>query len=176
MACTTRASASSCSKRSLFHTDSFHGHTSAGLANLRLERDKWGWFSTGKPRSAIVEAFNEALDAIESRLGPHMSRWSRGALHKVDRRHVLSGRGDLRQLLNRGGVPVRGNGVTVCNTGFDPNWGADLGANYRLIADLHTSPPALMAIDAQGTSGHRAATTTAISWPNGSRASITGSV
>jgi penicillin amidase len=29
-----------------------------------------------------------------------------------------------------------------------------MGANYRLIADLASSPPALWAVDAQGQSGH----------------------
>ena len=31
---------------------------------------------------------------------------------------------------------------------------APMGANYRLIADLASSPPALWAVDAQGQSGH----------------------
>ncbi|NQU97820.1 MAG: penicillin acylase family protein, partial [Chloroflexi bacterium] len=51
-------------------------------------------------------------------------------------------------------LPVKGNGLTVCNTGFDPNYLAPMGANYRLIADMSTDPPALWAVDAQGQSGH----------------------
>ena len=130
------------------------GRASAGLASALLARDEAGWFADGARAGAIIEAVNAALHEIESRLGPEMNDWTWGSLHKVELRHVLSGRGDLGELLDRGGLPVRGNGVTVCNTGFDPNWGAELGANYRLICDLGASPPALCAIDAQGTSGH----------------------
>ena len=67
-------------------------------------------------------------------------------------RHVLSGRGDLGELLDRGGLPVGGSGVTVCNTGFDPNWGALMGANYRLISDLGEN--GMWAVESQGQSGH----------------------
>jgi len=69
-------------------------------------------------------------------------------------RHALSSRGELGQLLNRGGQPVRGSGVTVCNTGYDPNYMAALGANFRLIVDLSTTPPSLQAVDAAGQSGN----------------------
>ena len=44
------------------------------------------------------------------------------------------------------------NGVTVCNTGFDPNWGALRGANYRLISDL--GEDGIWAVESQGQSGH----------------------
>jgi penicillin amidase len=72
----------------------------------------------------------------------------------IQLRHVLSGRGELGQLLDRGGLPVKGDGITVCNTGYDPNYLAPMGANYRMIADLASSPPGLWVVDAQGQSGH----------------------
>ena len=81
-----------------------------------------------------------------------MSLWAWGNLHKVQLRHVLSERGDLSALLDRGGLPVGGSGVTVCNTGFDPNWGALMGANYRLISDLGEN--GMWAVESQGQSGH----------------------
>jgi penicillin G amidase len=74
-------------------------------------------------------------------------------VHTIPLRHFLSGRGDLGALLDRGGDPVHGSGVTVCNTGYDPNYLAVLGANYRLIADLGADPPGLYAADAAGESG-----------------------
>ena len=55
--------------------------------------------------------------------------------------------------LDRGGDPVGGSGITVCNTGFDPNYLAGMGANYRLNADL-AAPEGLWAVDAAGQSGH----------------------
>ena len=38
-------------------------------------------------------------------------------------------------------------------TGFDPNYMAAMGANYRLNADLADDPPGLWAVDAAGQSG-----------------------
>ena len=126
----------------------------AGLATALLTGDECGWFVDGQRAAAIVAAMEAALDELTDRLGPDMTDWGWGRLHKIHLRHVLTQRGDLGTLLDRGGKPVRGNGTTVCNTGFDPNWGAAMGANYRLISDLSTDPPGLWAVDAQGQSGH----------------------
>lgn len=42
--------------------------------------------------------------------------------------------------------------MTVCNTGSGPNWVANTGAGYRLIADLSTD--CLLAVDCQSHSGN----------------------
>ena len=126
----------------------------AGLATALLAADERGWFADGQREPAIVAAMVAALEELTGRLGPDMTEWHWGQLHKIHLRHVLTQRGDLGTLLDRGGRPVRGNGTTICNTGFDPNWGAAMGANYRLISDLSTDPPGLWAVDAQGQSGH----------------------
>ena len=127
--------------------------TCGGLAGALIHEDPADWFGSDTDREmSIVDALSAALAEIESRLGPDMSDWAWGKLHKVQLRHVLSGRGDLGTLLDRGGLPVGGNGVTVCNTGFDPNWGALMGANYRLISDLGEN--GMWAVESQGQSGH----------------------
>lgn len=125
-----------------------------GLAADLLNEDCAGWFEDGARDAAVLEAFEATIEELSSRLGNDLSLWTWGNVHRINLKHVLSGRGDLGKLLNRGGHPVSGNGVTVCNTGYDPNWGAAMGANYRLIADLSDSPPGLRAVDAQGQSGH----------------------
>ena len=126
--------------------------TCGGLAGALIHEDSAGWFNDTDRETAIVDAQTAALAEIESRIGPDMSTWAWGKLHKVQLRHVLSGRGDLGTLLDRGGLAVGGNGVTVCNTGFDPNWGALMGANYRLISDL--GEDGMWAVESQGQSGH----------------------
>ena len=126
--------------------------TCGGLAGQLIHEDAAGWFDRSDRESAIVDALRAALNEIEDRLGADMSHWEWGNLHKVQLRHVLSERGDLSMLLDRGGLPVGGNGVTVCNTGFDPNWGALTGANYRLISDL--GEDGMWAVESQGQSGH----------------------
>ncbi len=126
-----------------------------GLATRLLSANTARWFKDPVKRLPAIEAaLLAALEDLESRFGRDMSKWTWGAAHKIVLRHVLGGTGDLGELLNRGGIPVKGNGVTVCNTGYDPNYLAPMGANYRLIADLATDPPGLWAVDAQGESGH----------------------
>ncbi len=127
--------------------------TCGGLAGALIYENVADWFGSDTVREmSMVAALTDALAEIESRLGPDMSEWAWGKLHKVQLRHVLSGRGELGTLLDRGGLPVGGNGVTVCNTGFDPNWGAPTGANYRLISDL--GEDGMWAVESQGQSGH----------------------
>ncbi len=125
-----------------------------GLSLELLAEDQHDWFADGDRREAIRSAFVQTLEDHTRRLGPDMAQWTWGRSHTIALRHTLAARGELGALLNRGGVPVRGNGVTVCNTGYDPNYMAAIGANYRLIADLSTSPPSLYAVDAAGESGH----------------------
>jgi len=142
------------SERFAGETAAFLEGSSGGLAASLLRDDDAGWFSDGNRVEAIQQAFRATLGELEERLGPEMDDWEWGRLHKMQLRHVLGGCGDLGGLLDRGGIPVRGNGLTVCNTGYDPNWAAPMGANYRLITDLSTSPPTFQAVDAQGQSGH----------------------
>jgi penicillin amidase len=132
----------------------FLADAAAGLAVALLAEDPAEWFVGPNRETALVDALLATIEDLTGRFGPDMAGWTWGRLHAIHLRHVLSGRGDLGRLLDRGGVPVRGNGVTVCNTGFDPNYLAPLGANYRLIADFATDPPALHSVDAQGASGH----------------------
>jgi penicillin amidase len=123
-----------------------------GIASRLLSDDPQGWFTTGERLPAIRRVFAEALAHLTQRLGPEMATWHWGRLHRLPLRHVLSSRGDLRQLLDHGGGPVKGDMTTVCNTGGDPDWLANSGAGYRLIADLATN--CLLAIDAQSQSGN----------------------
>ncbi len=128
------------------------GGSCGGLAAALLHEDAAGWFHNADREKAVLDTMRAALSELEERLGKDMSGWKWGELHKVQLRHVLSGRGDLGELLDRGGLPVGGSGVTVCNTGFDPNWGALMGANYRLISDLGEN--GMWAVESQGQSGH----------------------
>ena len=125
-----------------------------GLAAALLGDDAPGWFAPGGRETALLQAMRATLDELTGRLGQDIGAWTWGRLHQIRLLHVLSGRGDLGRLLDRGGLPVRGDGVTVCNTGYDPNYLAPMGANYGLIADLAQDPPGLWAVDAQGSSGH----------------------
>lgn len=134
----------------------------AGLAAELLAEDRAGWFETAKPNSstpfpsvreaAILHTFAASLDWLSTKLGPDPAQWAWGRLHLLQRKHPLSARGDLGKLLDLPDVAVRGDYVTVCNTGQGPNYDAPTGAGYRLIADL--AEPFLHAVDAGSESGH----------------------
>ena len=126
----------------------------SGFAVRLLADDKHGYLRTTSWEDAIVACMVRALDELTERLGPDMAEWRWGGIHKITLNHLLSERGDLSDLLRRGGQPVGGNGITVSNTGFDPNYLASIGANWRHNADLADDPPGLWAVDATGQSGH----------------------
>jgi penicillin amidase len=125
-----------------------------GLAASLLTEDPSEWFAEGARERAIQDSFRATLDELSARLGPDMSQWTWGRLHTLTLRHVLSNRGELSQLLDRGGVAVAGDFVTVFNTGMGPNLDAKTGAGYRVVAELGPGPQGLWASDLQSQSGH----------------------
>lgn len=129
-------------------------HGVQSCAGRLLVGDAVGWFSRGDRVARILAAFAAALDELECKFGHDMAAWGWGRLHRLPLRHVLSSRGDLGQLLDHGGEPVRGDMGTVCNTGCGVDFTATSGAGYRLIADFSTPIPSLLAVDGQGQSGH----------------------
>ena len=126
----------------------------SGFAVRLLSDDPHGYLHSTSREDAIVASMTRALEGLTGRLGPDMSEWNWGRIHRITLNHLLSDRGDLSDLLRRGGQPVGGNGITVSNTGFDPNYLASIGANWRHNADLAEDPPGLWAVDATGQSGH----------------------
>ncbi|HEV3006607.1 MAG TPA: penicillin acylase family protein [Pirellulales bacterium] len=122
-----------------------------GLAAELLSDSPLRWFAIDE---RVRNAFSIALAALASRFGPDMSNWTWGRLHHLQQRHVLTGRCDLGDLLDHAGVPVKGDMVTVSNTGNDPAYQATTGAGYRMIVDMSATPPELWAIDAGSQSGH----------------------
>ena len=126
----------------------------SGFAVRLLAGDEFGYFRSTNLEQAVMDCMSEAISELDDRLGPDMSHWQWGNIHKIALNHFLSNRGDLSSLLSRGGQPVGGNGITICNTGFDPNYLASIGANWRHNADLGDDPPGIWAVDASGQSGH----------------------
>lgn len=129
-----------------------------GLALTLLTADQVGWFAARDREKQIVAAFQATLSELTNRLGPDLQQWTWGNLHKITLHHPLTTRGDLATLLDRGDYPLSGNAFTVCNTGSDPNYRSIIGASYRLIADLSSSPPVLWGLDTAGQSGHPGST------------------
>jgi penicillin amidase len=122
-------------------------------AGAYIASDEHGWFPDGDRKNKLQETFAGTLAFLADRLGSDMATWTWGRLHVMRLRHVLSLRGDLAGLLDHGGAGVRGDMLTVCNTGGGPDWTAASGGGYRMIANLSSSPPTLRAVDGQSQSG-----------------------
>lgn len=137
------------------HTITLMAEAIGGLAvDLLKNGDQHNWFSKLNIEDVILKVLSVSLDELEDRLGSDMAKWTWGSIHTINLHHYLSSIGDLSQLLSKGNKPVGGNGTTVCNTGFDPNYMAALGANWRLHVDLGENPPGLWAVNSAGQSGH----------------------
>ncbi|HEV8068963.1 MAG TPA: penicillin acylase family protein [Planctomycetaceae bacterium] len=137
-----------------FLTGGIEGLAAKLLQNDPPGSDPDGWFARDDCGPAIRETFGCTLDRLAERFGPNIADWSWGRLHRLEMKHFLAGRGDLGLLLNQGGVGVRGDATTVCNTGRGPDFEAATGAGFRMICDLGESPAGLWVIDAQSQSGH----------------------
>ncbi|HUY36934.1 MAG TPA: penicillin acylase family protein [Pirellulales bacterium] len=122
-----------------------------GLAAELLSDDALRWFAI---EGRVRRAFVLALATLTAQFGPDMSTWTWGRLHQLRQPHILSGRGELGTLLDPASVPVKGDMVTVCNTGNDAALQATIGAGYRMIVDMSIAPPELWAVDAGSQSGH----------------------
>lgn len=127
-------------------------------ATRLLHDDPHGWFPDGDRQNQLRATFSGTVTYLRERLGPDVSTWAWDRIHVMPLKHVLSARGDLGQLLDHGGAGVRGDMLTVCNTGSGPDWLAASGAGYRMVIDLSSSPPVLRAVDAQSQSGHPGST------------------
>jgi penicillin amidase len=125
-----------------------------GLGTALLVADMPGWFTRRDRREAARGAMLAALDELTTRLGPDPSGWQWGRLHTLMQKHFLSSIGDLGSLLDRSGIPARGDQTTICSTTPDASYAAHLGASYRMVADLADLEMRLRTVDVAGVSGH----------------------
>ena len=130
----------------------YMGGFAGGIANRLLSSDPHGWFVADR-EEAIRLTYASCIDYLCGRFGAEVSQWKWGDVHRTTLNHWLSGFGDLGLLLNLPSVPVRGDMITVGNTGCGADWSAKTGGGYRLISDMATSPPSLIAVDVASQSG-----------------------
>jgi penicillin amidase len=132
----------------------FAAPNAGGLAVNLLTADEVGWFTKTDRREAVRSAFRAALDELTSRLSLDMKSWTWDRLHTLVKKHFLSGRGDLGQLLDSNGTPAPGDATTVWSTTSDPSYAAALGASYRMVSDLADPEQGMWAVSIPGESGH----------------------
>ena len=86
----------------------------------------------------VMLSLDQALEELTGKMGPDMSTWRWGRIHKALFRHPLSTMPPLDRILNAGPVEIGGDEYTVNNGGFD--YSADFAQviipSYRQIIDL----------------------------------------
>jgi penicillin amidase len=127
---------------------SFMQGTVSGVASRLLHEDPSQWFEAVDREEQIRASFHQSLAQLTEQLGENIHDWTWERLQVINFTHVLADRGDLAELLNQRAQPVNGDMMTVCNTGFGTT-----GAGYRLIHDLGSQPPQMLAVDCQSQSG-----------------------
>ncbi|MBI1913680.1 MAG: penicillin acylase family protein [Planctomycetes bacterium] len=132
----------------------FAAVNAGGLATALLAGDEAGWYERSDRREAVRSTFRAVLDELAQKLGPDLGGWAWGRLHTLVQKHFLSGRGDLGQLLNCNGPSTSGDTTTVCSTTSGPDHTAQMGASYRMVADLADPHRGLWAVSIPGASGH----------------------
>lgn len=131
------------------------------LIRLLNERDE-SWFAntviTNGPKTweaALQSAFHATIEELRTKLGPNISKWQYGTIHKVTYNHPLGAIKPLEKFFNRGPYPNGGDVDTV-------NMGAARVDNpevvitvpsFRLIANL-ANLNASLSQHAPGQSGH----------------------
>ena len=126
--------------------------SAAAISNyLLVNTDDKGWIKSKPQKELIIETMKKVINDLNKNFGENTENWRWGNLHKINLNHPISIIGDLGKLYDRGGFEVGGTGVTVCNTGFDPNYLAPMGANLRLLVDMNDD--GMWIIDSQGISG-----------------------
>jgi penicillin amidase len=135
----------------------------AGGANfvahsLLTDGDRRGWFDGRSVQDEARQALEEALDWLEQRLGPDMSRWTWGELHPITLRHPLSSRSpELAAVLDIGPAPCPGSTGCLNQNGFAERERLETvsGPHYRFLADM-AEPDRAWGVNTAGNSGHPA--------------------
>jgi len=131
------------------------------LIRLLNERDD-SWFAESVvpdgPRSwttALLHAFEAALDELREKLGNDPARWQYGKIHRVTFGHVLGAVKPLEKIFNRGPYPAGGDIDTINMGAVVPNQPETVVTvpSFRQIANL-ADLAASLSMHAPGQSGH----------------------
>ncbi|HVC31949.1 MAG TPA: penicillin acylase family protein [Chloroflexota bacterium] len=117
-----------------------------------LVADDLEWFRADK--SAVIgDCVRQAVADVRRNFGDDPDQWTWGAVHRAHFRHPLSNEATA-DLFDVGPAAVSGSYDTVRNTGLGahPLFGAESGAEYRLVVDL-SDPSGLWATQNIGQSG-----------------------
>lgn len=102
----------------------------------------------------LISSLGDAVDHVESLLGPDWGSWAWGRLHVARLTHPLAGLLDqpTRSQMRAGPAPRGGSGDTVGNTAYLPDFTQGGGSTFRVVVDVGNWDGSLV-MNAPGQSG-----------------------
>jgi len=100
-------------------------------------------------------SLQDAVQELESRLGPDTAGWTWGRLHTATFESELAVNPLLGAIFNRGPVVAPGDALTVNAAGYDSRYRQQQGATYRQVIDMAEWREGWM-VQTMGQSGHPA--------------------
>ncbi len=108
---------------------------------LGLPESPWFDLGNGERRDDVLRlALRQGVDYLKQELGPDMTDWQWGRLHRLTLGHVLGGQKPLDRVFNIGPFAIGGDGNTIwaAHTSYgDLERRKMVGPPFRFIADLN---------------------------------------
>ena len=123
----------------LMATHEFYGHDSVNLLRLLDQPDSWWMTQAGGREAVLARSLKGAVGWLRKELGPDVSGWQWGRLHRASFPHAMGIQKPLDRVFNRGPLPIGGDTDTPCQTAMIPGDPYDNKAwapSFRQIVDM----------------------------------------
>lgn len=143
----------------LYPVSEWWSQDTATLLRLLAEPNSRWVAQAGGREALLLRSLQQAVRFLEQRLGPDMTRWEWGRLHRCHFPHAMGAQKPLDRVFDRGGLPIGGDADTLFLTAAVPGDPAEhprlFAPSYRQIADMEDLARSV-AILPPGQSGHLA--------------------
>jgi penicillin amidase len=123
----------------LFHSHEFYGHDTVAMLRMLDNPDSWWIRRAGGREALITQSLKQTIQWLRAELGPQLSDWRWGKIHKISFDHPLGLQKPLDQVFNRGPYPIGGDTDTPCQTAMQPGDPYDNTAwspSFRQVIDM----------------------------------------
>lgn len=140
----------------LLGSHEFYGHDTVAMLRMLDDPTSWWVTQTGGREAVLRLSLKQAVAWLRRELGPEVSGWKWGRIHRVIFAHAMGIQKPLDQVFNRGPLPIGGDTDTPCQTAIAPEDPYDNKAwapSFRQIVDLGDLSRSVV-IHPPGQSGH----------------------
>ncbi len=116
----------------------FYGHDTSTLLRMLDNADSLWLKEAGGKEKVLGLALRDAFEYLSERLGPEMSTWQWGRLHKAEFHHTLAQKTPLNKIFNQQEFSLPGNTDTLFQTApmaHDPRGHNVVAPSFRQVLD-----------------------------------------